>query len=169
MNPDLLLLPSLIPMMTPVSLCSNDVHLVTVAEPHIASSIHAIYRPVAWLRRVGSTLSIRSAKQSVQGESDSDVDMNAAFEDDADADDFETSTPRPADVQKPESLPTSTPIPMAPHLSTSLKRRAASRSGSMATVKVNRRARLAEKLREIFDIDVLSEVWAGKYHRAPLV
>ena len=39
-----------------------------------------------------------------------------------------------------------------------------SRSGSMATVKLQRRARLAEKLREIFDINGIEEVIAGKWH-----
>ncbi|KAL4069427.1 glycosyltransferase family 1 protein [Scleroderma citrinum] len=132
------------------------------SKPHVASSIHAIYRPVAWSRHVGSSHSIRSAKRSVQedaqGESDSDAEMNMAFEDDAD--DFETATPRPPDVQKPESASTSEPATMTAQLRTSIRRRTASRSGSMATVKVNRRARLAEKLREIFDIDILNEVWA---------
>ena len=35
------------------------------------------------------------------------------------------------------------------------------RSGSMATVKLQRRARLAEKLREIFDLNGIEEVIAG--------
>ncbi len=39
-----------------------------------------------------------------------------------------------------------------------------SRSGSMATVKLQRRARLAEKLREIFEISGIEEVIAGKWH-----
>jgi len=120
-----------------------------------------------------SSLSIRSAKRPVQGDvqggSDSDIEVNLAFEEDAEVDDFETATPRPANIQKPDPLPTSVPLPMTVHLAASIRRRTASRSGSMATVKVNRRARLAEKLREIFDIDVLSEVWAGKYCCAPLV
>lgn len=36
------------------------------------------------------------------------------------------------------------------------------RSGSMATVKLQRRARLAEKLRDIFDLKGIEEVVAGK-------
>ncbi|KIM67036.1 glycosyltransferase family 1 protein [Scleroderma citrinum Foug A] len=131
--------------------------------PHIASSIHAIYHSVEWARRAMSSLSIRSTKRLVQGdlqgESDSDAEMNLAFEDDVEVDDFETATPRPADIQKPEPLP-SAPLHMTVHLAASIRRRSVSRSGSMATVKVNRRALLAEKLREIFDIDALTEVWA---------
>lgn len=131
------------------------------SKGHVASSIHAIYRPVAWSRHIGSSLPDLSAKQrsvlaDVSGETDSDPELSMAFEDDVDADDFEATTPRPDDIRKPEA----SPLVMAAELSTSLKRRAASRTGSMATVKVSRRARLAEKLREIFDIDVFHEVWA---------
>ena len=44
-------------------------------------------------------------------------------------------------------------VPMKPH---------STRSGSMATVKLQRRARLAEKLREIFEISGIEEVIAGE-------
>ncbi|KAI6136871.1 glycosyltransferase family 1 protein [Pisolithus sp. B1] len=131
------------------------------SKGHVASSIHAIYRPVAWSRYMGSSLPDRSAQQryvqgDVSGEIDSETELNMDFEDDVDADDFEATTPRPDDIRKHE-----VPRPIvAAELNASLRRRAASRTGSMATVKVGRRARLAEKLREIFDIDVLHEVWA---------
>jgi sterol 3beta-glucosyltransferase len=35
------------------------------------------------------------------------------------------------------------------------------RAGSMATVRLHRRARLAEKLKEVYDLDDIREVWAG--------
>jgi len=35
------------------------------------------------------------------------------------------------------------------------------RGGSMATVRLHRRARLAEKLKEVYDLDDIREVWAG--------
>jgi sterol 3beta-glucosyltransferase len=35
------------------------------------------------------------------------------------------------------------------------------RTGSMATVRLHRRAGLAEKLKEIYDLDDIREVWAG--------
>jgi hypothetical protein len=35
------------------------------------------------------------------------------------------------------------------------------RSGSMATVRIQRRVRLAEKLKQVFDLDGIEEVWAG--------
>lgn len=35
------------------------------------------------------------------------------------------------------------------------------RAGSMATVRLHRRVRLAEKLKEIYELDDIKEVWAG--------
>ena len=35
------------------------------------------------------------------------------------------------------------------------------RQNSMATVRLHRRARLAEKLREVYDLEDIGEVWAG--------
>ncbi|KAI6133292.1 hypothetical protein EDD16DRAFT_1531005 [Pisolithus croceorrhizus] len=118
------------------------------SKGHVASSIHAIYHTWDLL------FPDRSAEQRyVQGD---ETELNMDFEDDVDADDFEATTPRPDDIRKHE-----VPRPIvAAELNASVRRRAASRTGSMATVKVGRRARLAEKLREIFDIDVLREVWA---------
>ncbi|KAG6335630.1 hypothetical protein ID866_3466, partial [Astraeus odoratus] len=136
------------------------------SKAHIASSIHAIYRPVAWSKHGASSHSVRSsghpAEDVTRIESDSDVDMNMALEDEADVDDFEAATPRPVDAEKPESLLNTAPPTVAAHLGATFKRRPASRSGSLTTVKVDRRVRLAEKLREIFEIDTLTEVWAGK-------
>jgi sterol 3beta-glucosyltransferase len=47
------------------------------------------------------------------------------------------------------------------------ERRAMSRSKSLATVKATRRARLAEKLREIFDLQEIDEVIAGRAFFSP--
>ena len=38
------------------------------------------------------------------------------------------------------------------------------RSGSMGTVKLQRRAKLAEKLREVFSVEGIEEVVAGAFH-----
>lgn len=35
------------------------------------------------------------------------------------------------------------------------------RAGSLATVRFVRRARLAEKLKEVYDLEDIKEVWAG--------
>ena len=44
--------------------------------------------------------------------------------------------------------------------------RGTSRSGSMATVRQNRRAQLAEKLRDVFELSNINEVVAGELARS---
>lgn len=44
-----------------------------------------------------------------------------------------------------------------------LKRIVPSRAGSMATVRLQRRAGLAAKLKDVFDLDGIEEVWAGMF------
>lgn len=56
------------------------------------------------------------------------------------------------------SLP---PLPELDSLETAASKTHPARSGSMATVKLQRRARLAEKLRQIFEVDGIQEVVAG--------
>lgn len=48
-----------------------------------------------------------------------------------------------------------------PHLTSSLTRIVPSRTGSMTTVRLQRRVGLAEKLREVFELDGIEEVRAG--------
>lgn len=43
-----------------------------------------------------------------------------------------------------------------------LSRMMPSRTGSMATVRLQRRAGLAAKLKEVFELDAIEEVWAGE-------
>jgi hypothetical protein len=38
------------------------------------------------------------------------------------------------------------------------------RNASMVSVKIQRRARLAEKLGEVFELQGIKEVWAGTYY-----
>ena len=56
------------------------------------------------------------------------------------------------------------PLPELDSLEVATKAHPA-RSGSMGTVKIQRRARLAEKLREVFDVPGIEEVVAGKAKR----
>ena len=128
----------------------------------MASSIHAIYRPVARSRRRDTSQSIFSGKMfPAQREVDETphAEVNLTSDDDADVDDFEATTPRPSDSQgysETAHIPPSTA-----QLGPAMRRRAPSRAGSMATVKVIRRTRLAEKLKEIFDLEAINEVLAG--------
>jgi sterol 3beta-glucosyltransferase len=48
-----------------------------------------------------------------------------------------------------------------PNITSSLTRIAPSRAGSMTTVRLQRRVGLAEKLREVFELDGIEEVRAG--------
>lgn len=81
------------------------------------------------------------------------------FDEELDAEDFER-TPRPTDIvpeyaQDLTASPLSTPgaagIPIP---------RIVARTGSMATVRLQRRARLAEKLKDVFELKDIDEVWA---------
>ncbi|KIJ68687.1 glycosyltransferase family 1 protein [Hydnomerulius pinastri MD-312] len=134
-------------------------------EPHMASSIHAIYRPVARSRRTETSQSLLTGRgltvqEEVQEGADTDPDMNLASEDDVDVDDFEATTPRPPGTQTTDQLATPVPPPATVQLGPAMRRREPSRTGSMTTVKLNRRTRLAEKLKEIFELDIISEVLA---------
>ena len=127
----------------------------------MASSIHAIYRPVARSRRKETLHSIFPGKifpaqSGVNETPHTELDVT---DDDVDADDFEAVTPRPVSSQEYSEATHISPstIQLAP----ALRRRAPSRAGSMTTVKVARRTRLAEKLKEIFDLEAIDEVLAG--------
>lgn len=151
---------------------NQDDDLTNVITPHggedsdedsgavpMASSIHAIYRPVARSRRAEASLSSTALPSPEEGHesSDGDLDVTCFSEEDADAEDFEAATPRPADVPKPEhAVPELTALRPEMYM----RRRASSRAGSITTVKVDRRTRLAEKLKEIFELDAIDEVLA---------
>ena len=128
----------------------------------MASSIHAIYRPVARSRRRETSQSNFPGKIfSTQREVDETphADVNLTSDDDIDVDDFETTTPRPLNSQGYSEATHMRP-PTA-QLGPGMRRRAPSHAGSMATVKVHRRTRLAEKLKGIFDLEAINEVLAG--------
>ena len=76
---------------------------------------------------------------------------------------FEDMTPRPPDAPRLAHLQHS--MSGTQQLGQSL-RPSVARSGTMATVRVQRRARLAQKLKEIFDLDGIDDVWAGACMRA---
>jgi sterol 3beta-glucosyltransferase len=90
--------------------------------------------------------------------------------DEAEAEDFE-ETPRP-----PDSEPTHVNLRALSEsvaerdvrydgsMAAGLSRIVPSRTGSMATVRLQRRAGLAAKLKEVFDLDGIEEVWAGKLY-----
>jgi sterol 3beta-glucosyltransferase len=128
----------------------------------LSSSIHTIYRPVARSRRL-SLSQMRTRSTLVEGGSiqhTRDSPTQIEEEETEEEDDFEESTPRPANT--PPALITGIKGHPPDRIlsSASLARTAPTRTGSMATVKLQRQAKLADKLREIFDLPAIEEVRA---------
>lgn len=127
---------------------------------HLSSSIHTIHRPLARSHRshvrppthptAKHHLDSDILEEAVQDDaSHSDEDIDHDFED----------TPRSREDTlahfKHDHIPSSGEL--SPH--DALRKR----QGSMATVKLSRRARLAEKLKEVYDLEEIQEVWAGTF------
>ncbi|KXN81119.1 Sterol 3-beta-glucosyltransferase [Leucoagaricus sp. SymC.cos] len=123
----------------------------------LASSIHAIHRPLARSRRRDiPRYNRQDDSQPVAEEPEtylSDEDVEQDFE--------EPKSPetRPPLTQHSQSLP-----PLGNHNITSSAvvpfKYANIRTGSMATIRLQRRARLAEKLRDVFELEGIKEVLA---------
>jgi sterol 3beta-glucosyltransferase len=136
----------------------------------LASSIHTIYRPVARSRRQESLQTLSAVDETLGGPADlssgqEQLQRSMMSDEDTDADDFELPKfiARSRRASKKDR-----PIGLSPVLEHSFpkfdRRHHGERSGSMSTVKtvkLNRRARLAEKLAEVFDIGGINEVIAG--------
>jgi sterol 3beta-glucosyltransferase len=139
----------------------------------LASSIHTIHRPVARSRRQES-LHTLSAVDDTSGDpadlssGQEQLQRSMISDEETDADDFELpkSVARNRRVSKKDR-----PVGLSPVLEHAFpkfdRRYHAEREGSVSTVttvKLNRRARLAEKLAEVFDIGGINEVIAGGMH-----
>ncbi|EKM60815.1 glycosyltransferase family 1 protein [Phanerochaete carnosa HHB-10118-sp] len=130
----------------------------------MASSIHTIYRPLARSRRerVPATRSKSGKLSSVSDAEDEPAPEEPVVLEEELEDDFEQTvdrfTPGPEQGMDSPRMPLS-PLPELDFLESNTKSHP-SRSGSMATVKLQRRARLAEKLREVFDVPGIQEVIA---------
>ncbi|KAF9015467.1 hypothetical protein BDQ17DRAFT_1386196 [Cyathus striatus] len=109
-----------------------------VKAGHMSSSIHAIHRPVARSRKLSDPLS--------EGE--------------ASHEDFEEDTPRPSDARPSHIQHKSFLTTQVQGAQVNSFKFMNTRTGSMATVRLHRRARLAEKLRDVFELDGITEVWA---------
>ena len=141
----------------------------------LASSIHTIHRPIARMKRQDTNSSLRASN----GKGKAVVTLSptpSSDEDDGDVssdEDFETT---PVDPQQPpfplleekEEGPSKNTPPTSPTESMvarlALTRRLMSRSASLATVKIKRRAKLASKLKDVFSLPEINEVVAGKSH-----
>lgn len=125
----------------------------------LASSIHAIHRPLARSRRRDITRQRRHGGEVVPEEQESslsDEEVEQDFE--------ESKTPevRPSLSQQSQSLPPLGNRSINASIINPFKF-TSTRTGSMATIRLHRRARLAEKLRDVFELEGIKEVWAGVY------
>ncbi|KAL1739049.1 hypothetical protein HDZ31DRAFT_69347, partial [Schizophyllum fasciatum] len=117
----------------------------------LASSIHTIHRPLARSRRQGTSSSQRRRMPQ-------DGDTETITEDEGEGEDFEETTPRISHAPPPPQIDTRMPSRRTSGQSTI--RTPPSRTGSMATVRVQRRNRLASKLKEVFELEGIDEVIA---------
>lgn len=138
----------------------------------LASSIHTIYRPLARSRRENEP--VRRGSKATQLASVSDVEdeqppEEPVMSEEEIEEDFEPMGSETADPKRGNrrslrmSLP---PLPELDSLEAAAMKQHPARSGSMATVKLQRRARLAEKLKEIFEVQGINEVVAGEPEEA---
>lgn len=135
----------------------------------LASSIHTIYRPVALSRRAESRSQL-SPVSSHSGDEDDvsrDVAELAALSDEPiEEDDFEVSTPgavspvgyRQEEFVRPGLSPVLEHVARSGALRTHSARK--SSTATVKTIKLDRRARLAAKLADIFDLNGITEVIA---------
>lgn len=136
--------------------------------PPLASSIHTIHRPIARSRRQDTPVS-PSAQWNKGGPSyfpaiPSSEEEEGPFSEEDD-DDFE-STPVESRVLQPagdgiEEIGGKKKTPEKIDPLAHVKRMQMTRSASLATVRLKRRAKLADKLKEVFGLPDLHEVLAG--------
>ncbi|KAG6837882.1 hypothetical protein H0H93_013035 [Arthromyces matolae] len=131
-------------------------------EKHLASSIHTIYRPLARTRRLSSSHLPQSygPSPSYAPLTEEPESLSSEGEHEADVEDFE-ETPRLPTTPFPSPKPTSL-IPSRDKLSSRMDeapqlRITPTRAGSMNTIRIQRRAGLAEKLKEVFELDGIEE------------
>lgn len=145
----------------------SDSGAVPAAPGPLSSSIHTIHRPVARAKRGDSLLATpmpahkpnagmpeyftrQDAYESSPSETDDEMDDEIE-----DGLDFDISAPNTPGTNE---IPTQS---RPDHARGPVKRTNMSRAGSLATVRLMRRARLAEKLREVFELPEVNEVVAG--------
>jgi sterol 3beta-glucosyltransferase len=115
----------------------------------LSSSIHTIHRPLARSNR--RNIPIPSKYPSKKNEED--LLEDASTSDDEIENDFEET------LSSPNALSSHICSKVdAPHNPYEAMRE---RAGSMATIRLHRRTRLAEKLKEVYDLEDVREVWAG--------
>ncbi|CAA7259988.1 unnamed protein product [Cyclocybe aegerita] len=119
----------------------------------LSSSIHTIHRPLARSHRAPVPIPSKSSLREDSMEEDILEDITS---EDDNENDFE-ETPR-----IPDSVPTHLHPTQDSEAVARLKPFEAmrERAGSLATIRLHRRTRLAQKLKEVYDLEDIQEVWA---------
>ena len=126
------------------------------AEDCLASSIHSIYRPLARSHRHNVSSARRNAftpggvAEEPGPEEPPESDQGEDFEDPSPEVASSTTAGRNSALHSSAA-------------SHSFTRPPSSRTGSLNTIKLQRRARLTEKLREVFELPDIGEVYAGMF------
>lgn len=131
----------------------------------MASSIHTIYRPLARSRREKAPAARSKHKKmsSISDVEDEHTPEEPVLSEEDLEEDFEPIAEQQMSDSKQDKDNIRVSLAPLPELDIleSSTRTNPTRSGSMGTVKLQRRARLAEKLREVFDVQGIEEVVAG--------
>ncbi|KAG6814047.1 hypothetical protein H0H92_003897 [Tricholoma furcatifolium] len=151
-------------IMSPDSSSSDDEE--QPSQRHLASSIHTIHRPVARSRRLSAPYPPQArAGSSPYGPVYEETEEHGTFnsEDEAVDEDFEDSPHLPP-FSSP-SPPSTSPPPLSDNQQTrpgvvAHSRIIPTRTASVSTIKLQRRVGLAEKLKEVFELDAIEEVRA---------
>ena len=126
----------------------------------LASSIHTIHRPLARSQRIPIPSASKEAHGTVPTDTDREELADLSSEDEIE-NDFELNndniTTTGEDHMQNLTLPKEQRPVLSPH----------ERAGSMATIRLHRRTRLADKLRQVFELDDISEVLAGSLSWSP--
>ena len=127
----------------------------------LSSSIHTIHRPVARIRKREQSLAAQGKPEPfIPEEVDSDEDEGYEEEEE----DFDHGAPTP--VSRPGPSDSKDPLNHSITLSegsTPTPMGTLSRTPSLSTVRIQRRTRLAEKLKEVFEVPDIQEVTSGPY------
>ena len=114
----------------------------------LSSSIHTIHRPLARLNRRNIPILLKPPLKR----NEEDLLEDVSTSDDENENDFEASMSPPAHSSR---ISFKDGLPQNPFEAMR------ERTGSMATIRLHRRTRLAEKLKEVYDLEDVREVWAG--------
>ncbi|KAF8641000.1 hypothetical protein AX17_000645 [Amanita inopinata Kibby_2008] len=130
-------------------------------QNRLASSIHTIYRPVARSHRRGLPIPASRGGSALRPLPAEDTGPEELGSEEDEGEDFEDSTPRVLEKTPDAIVNQIISISQSPsNILLGYVQPSATRTSSINTVKLQRRARLAEKLRQVFELPEIEEVCA---------